>query len=353
MTTSAIPAHLRVQRSVPPTRNPPDGHSDFASFSHFLPESVTTLSVAYIGVQSATADWAQLADLLRVVDCGLQAEGGSDHHDRARYVDSAGFKTILIAAYWLQPSDFDRWWRHSGQDWVDPEMHSDGCGRFVESLQPTVERLETIVSSADGREGFGALADGTSPPIAEHGYWGSMRDRLPIAQVDTLAPGRLGPVVYHADDRVISVRLDANACVIRSGQDYSDTQGDERTYYLEYVEPRLRRGMDFLRAEGSTIGCYVNRYLQVLDDEFVPIEKSYAVSWWVDVAALEAWARSHPTHVAIFDSFMQHMSRFGQDAQLRLYHEVMVPDPHQQVFRYLDCHNGTGVLPAALASRAP
>ncbi|HET7742519.1 MAG TPA: phenylacetaldoxime dehydratase family protein [Mycobacterium sp.] len=64
------------------------------------------------------------------------------------------------------------------------------------------------------------------------------------------------------------------------------------------------------------------------------------------MAALEHWAKSHPTHVAIFNSFMRHMTRFDQDAQLRLYHEVMVPDANQQEFRYLDCHPNTGVLRA-------
>ena len=35
--------------------------------------------------------------------------------------------------------------------------------------------------------------------------------------------------------------------------------------YLDDVEPVLREGMDFLRDEGLAIGCYANRYMQVLD----------------------------------------------------------------------------------------
>ena len=34
--------------------------------------------------------------------------------------------------------------------------------------------------------------------------------------------------------------------------------------YLEDVEPVLSEGMDFLRDEGTPIGCYVNRYMRVL-----------------------------------------------------------------------------------------
>jgi aldoxime dehydratase len=36
--------------------------------------------------------------------------------------------------------------------------------------------------------------------------------------------------------------------------------------YLDEVEPVLRAGMDFLRDEGRTIGCYANRYMRVIDD---------------------------------------------------------------------------------------
>ncbi|MDT4998376.1 MAG: aliphatic aldoxime dehydratase [Mycobacterium sp.] len=346
MTASAIPHHLRVDRTVPPTRNPPKGDSAFASFSHILPETVTTLSIAYIGVQSATVSWERLADTIRNLDRDLEIDYGPDHHDRARFVDQAGYKTIVIAAYWLKPDCFTRWWNVDGLRWVDPETTPDGFGRFIETLQPSVDRVETIISSSEAREGFGAIAERTSPPIAEHGYWGSMRDRLPITQVDTVRRGDSGPT-FNLGRRVDVVRLDANACVIRSGQDYSDTRGDERQYYLQHVEPTLRRGMEFLRDSGLPIGCYVNRYVQIVDAEFAPTEKSYAVSWWVDMGSLEAWAKSHPTHVAIFASFMQHMTRFDQDARLRLYHEVMVPTFDQQVFRYLDCHPRTGLLAAS------
>jgi aldoxime dehydratase len=349
MTTSAIPRHLRVEWTIPPSRNPPVGDSDFASFSHFLPEAVTTLSVAYIGIQSDSAEWGELSAAIRTITGRLSGVDGPNHYDRARYVDSAGFKTIVIAAYWLEPRQFKRWWRTDGLAWASAATAPDGFGRFIESLQPSADRVETIVSSSEGREGFGAIAASMSPPIDEHGYWGSMRDRLPLSQVDEVRRGEFGPSVSR-EGRLNVVRLDTNAVIIRSGQAWSDTRGGERAYYLDNVEPNLRAGMDFLRDDGSTIGCYVNRFVQVIDADFLPVEKSYAVSWWVDMTALEAWAKSHPTHVAIFDSFMRHMAKFDQEARLRLYHEVMVPTSDQQVFCYLDCHPDTGVLPAAIRS---
>ena len=56
-----------------------------------------------------------------------------------------------------------------------------------------------------------------------------------------------------------------NICLIRSGQDWSDTDAAERKMYLDDVEPVLREGMDFLRDDGRSIGCFANRYMTVLD----------------------------------------------------------------------------------------
>jgi aldoxime dehydratase len=47
----------------------------------------------------------------------------------------------------------------------------------------------------------------------------------------------------------------ANLCLIRSGQDWGDTEADERRMYEQDVEPVLRAGMDFLRDEGLAIGA--------------------------------------------------------------------------------------------------
>ena len=45
MTASAVPHHLRVDRTVPPTHNPPKRGSTFASFSHVLPEATESYAV--------------------------------------------------------------------------------------------------------------------------------------------------------------------------------------------------------------------------------------------------------------------------------------------------------------------
>ena len=63
--------------------------------------------------------------------------------------------------------------------------------------------------------------------------------------------------------------------------------------YLRDVEPVLRAGMEFLRDEGATIGCYANRYVTVVKDGR-PTERSYGMSWWRSLAAAGALGRVAP-----------------------------------------------------------
>jgi aldoxime dehydratase len=70
------------------------------------------------------------------------------------------------------------------------------------------------------------------------------------------------------------------------------------------------------------------------------------MSWWKSLAALERWAESHPTHVAIFGAAMKYLSTLGPAAKLKLYHEVTVLRADEQRFEYLNCHEGTGLLRA-------
>ena len=116
--------------------------------------------------------------------------------------------------------------------------------------------------------------------------------------------------------------------------------------YLEDVEPVLRAGMDFLRDEGRPIGCWANRYVTVDGADGQPAQKRYGMSWWKSLAALERWAESHPTHVAIFGAAMKYLSTLGPAAKLRLYHEVTVVRADEQFFEYLNCREGTGMMAA-------
>ena len=246
---------------------------------------------------------------------------------------------MVSIAYWDDPARFDGWFDEHRESWLGDRVR-DGHGRWVEIIRPTVAEHETLFSSIGRPEGVAVLADGLSGDVQEHGYWGGMRDRIPLSQTDAMAP--TGAPVIERDGGRVRMRPADGICLIRSGQDWTDTDGDERRMYLEDVEPVLRAGMEFLRDEGRGIGCYSNRYLTVLRDGR-PVDRTFGLSWWRSLDALERWAESHPTHVAIFGAAMRYLGSLGPAARLRLYHEVSVATADEQYFEYVDCAPGTGL----------
>jgi aldoxime dehydratase len=217
---------------------------------------------------------------------------GPDHRDQARYIDEAGYHNILTILYWTDPQDFDRWREHH-ESWTGPQHKSVEAGFFSEVLQPSTRRFETLFSS-DHPDGVSLASEKLSGQIQEHGYLGSARDRIPLAQTDRLDPSGELSLQTDPSTGLVTLRAHGNLCLIRSGQDWTDTDGDERRMYLQDLEPVLRAGMDFLREDGLEIGCYANRYLRVTTDNGVETDKSFAMSWWRSLKDLETWSESHP-----------------------------------------------------------
>ena len=86
--------------------------------------------------------------------------------------------------------------------------------------------------------------------------------------------------------------------------------------------------------------------MQVLDGSGAATEKTFGQAYFSSLAALEHWAEHHPTHLAIFGTFMTTMAPLGDAMQLRLWHEVMVLPAQAQSFEYINCHDRTGLVSA-------
>jgi aldoxime dehydratase len=338
---SAIPLHLETPRTRH-KRVPDDYQPPYPSFVARYKPGVNRVVMAYFGLQYRGTASAAATDALADIAARFAAEGGPSHWDRAQYVDQAGYENVVSVAYWDDIARFDKWFAPAREAWTGTQR--GGIGTFIEVLRPTVARHETLFSSLGRPEGVAAIAGGMSGEVQEHAYWGGMRDRIPLSQTDPMLPG--GNPELIRDGARLRVQAHDNLCLIRSGQDWSDTETSERKLYLDDVEPVLREGMDFLRDDGLGIGCYANRYMRVLAAGGDASEKSYGQSWWKSLAALERWAESHPSHVRIFGAAMKYLSTLGPSAKLRLYHEVTVAAADEQFFEYLNCHARTGMLAA-------
>lgn len=345
---SAIAPHLHCPRTQA-RRAPPDYQPPYPARGVRFHPAVRQVVMGCFGAQApAGATAAALVPALAWIATAFAQPDGPDHWDRAEHVDACGWRNVISIGYWRDPLAYERWLAAHGQGWIEQPAFGAGVGTYCEVLKPSVQRFETLLSS-DRPEGIARAGDGLSGEIQEHGYWGGMRDRLPAAQVDALAGAGRPQVEVEACGSRWRVRPQHNLCLIRSGQDWTDTADGERSQYLADVEPVLRQGMDFLARDGQSVGCLSNRYLRVVDAQGRQVDKSFGMSWWTGVAALERWAESHPTHVAIFGAAMKYLASLGPAARLRLYHEVTVAAADEQHFEYANCHARTGLMAAACA----
>jgi len=338
---SSIAKHLLCPRTR--TRRIDDDYVPlYPAWSARTEPAVSEVVMGYFGVQGPVAGGeaqgdAAFCDLVAT----LAGADGPGHVDYARFVDGTGRGNRLAIAYWESAAAYARWRASPAVAgwWDSDDRLKDGVGYFREVLAPRMARFETAYSTPDHLEGVGVVMGGVSDVIQEHGYWGSMRDRIPLSQTDAMRPS--GALARQERGGRIVVSGHTNVAVIRSGQDWTDTTAEERRVYLEDIEPTLRAGMEFLRDQGPTIGCYSNRYVQVTDADGRAIDKSFGVSHWRSLADMERWAESHPTHLNIFVTFVE----LAQNVpSLRLYHEVSVLDAAAQQYEYINCAPGTGLM---------
>lgn len=345
---SSIPSHLRCPRTrtrrVSDTWKPP-----IPAYSARGEENIQQLVMAYFGVQSKGDDIKGRARAaFQEIVKSFKETDGPERHDLVQFVDGDGYLNLIAVAYWTDPALYAKWndSPEISSWWASDDRLQEGVGYFREILSPRMEQFETIFTHQHGPlEGVSILLGSMSEPIIEHGYWGSMRDRLPLSQSDTMDPsGQLSLIRGKPTlgGRVI-VSGHQNLTLIRSGEDWSKTEGEERRTWFEDIEPVLHEGMNYLRDDGLEAGCYCNRYVHHMDESGNLLEKGFGVSLWRSLSHLESWAESHHTHLQIFVTFNRLAKKFKE---LTLYHEVSVFDAGSQYFEYINCHPKTGVLRA-------
>jgi len=338
----AIPAHLKRERTCP-LSGPQDFIPKHASYSARFSEDVTALPMTYVGLQFPPG--TEVGPAVQVIENGIAGPLGPEFSDRARFVDKNGFENLLFALYWRGEENFRRWMISVGDDWWHSGLAVSGpIGAFHESFQPSVMDTETTFSHRHP-EGYTVLADKMSGKTDTHEYWGSARDRIPRAQFDELIPSKAVAPTQIAEEtrgRKIVVQPAENLCLLRSGQDWSETSNEERAFYLQEVKPFLEIGMEELTEKGAALGCYFNRYVQ-LEGSNGQLEKTYSLSAWRSLTDLEAWVKA-ATHLQIFGAGIRHYKQAGDKAKLRLYHELMVLKADNQSFEYFNCHRDTGML---------
>jgi aldoxime dehydratase len=175
-----------------------------------------------------------------------------------------------------------------------------------------------------------------------------MRDRIRLSAKDDLKNVESVetplPAQIQDNGKRVLVTPPENMCAIRSGQNWSFCDADEKAYYLKNMHPVLQEGMSYLRDNPRETRCYSLRFVDNKDSSWETLEQSFGLGYSTDVYAFEDWAKSHPTHLAIFGGFMEMVETFGEELKLRLWHEVTLLPRDDCEFEYIACHPKTGLL---------
>ena len=276
------------------TANRPEGHVPQvpAWTAVDLPER-TVFSMLFVR-GAATGPVEALLDSVRTGD------DTPGHAERARVVNAAEPTTVLLG-YWTDPNRHERWRARA-----DVAAALAAPGVLEETATIPADRWETLHSTEHVTPGVRNLLPAKLTDV--HEYWGAARDRISASATSDLGAEPAEPVP-------------GNLCLIRSGQIWEHCGEREREIYFGGVEPNLTAGIDFLDDHPET-GCLAARFLreQTLDGE--DLESTSFVGWFDELRSLEEWAKSHPTHLVIFDSFLAMVGKLEGQIGLRLWHEV-------------------------------
>ncbi|QTX05377.1 phenylacetaldoxime dehydratase family protein [Agromyces archimandritae] len=335
-------------RRIPERR--PAGHRPRAPrWSAEFERPFTAVTSDYYAVQVRDASDPAVDVFLDIAAASVDA-GVGDAPDASEILThrTADAVDVIFLGYWTDPTRHARWARHSalGRWFRDLDAAEVEHGAWRETIQVPLERAETIYSSPDREFGFAACEGIRLGSTTSNGYFGAARDRMPLSAIDPLeapAPHTRRESVPSAGRR-LRAALGLNVAVIRSGQYWEASTGEQLEDYERELEPKLLAGMDYLATNPDDTGTISLRILRSGDPRTVPARRETSVlGHFSSLEQLETWAANHATHAAIYEHAIAKNRQYGEARQVTTWHEVFVLAESTR-FEYVNCHPATGVL---------
>lgn len=334
-----------------------------------LPDTVTELAVAYVGLQvhSISPD----SELARSQAFDAVSKWLSKDADRPLIVEKldvvSGWDitdTTVWICYWTSVVSSAGALERLNLRGIHNSLGtagSDSIGLWRESFTPDLSRFETNYAGTDYRPGVAKVSGSEQVSHNTTGYWGAARDRIPASAYEKLGGDttngeedgdREDPVTsrihdrsrgrYYAGDNKHTIAH------IRSGQFWENCPEEEAEAYETKLEPALREGLRDIGERPLESGDFGTRFLRnahpVGDNSTYPRKETCGAGFFRSLADMEKWAKECPSHHTIFNGAMKHKARFGAAAKFRTWHEVSVLRPGEASFEYRDCTPRTGAL---------
>ncbi|ARP84664.1 phenylacetaldoxime dehydratase [Bordetella genomosp. 8] len=342
--------HVEYPRTEPLRR--PDSHSPGApKFSVRWDKPVASIVSDYIAVQHAADDRDTPVAFFQRVRDAMGRANGPDSFEELRHRDQAGWVNSIVVAYWTDATKYEAWRREDRfNHWLsEPERERGDSGYWRETFVVPYDRHETIFSERFYTAGIARTDRGSLQPMYVAGYFGAMRDRIPLAAIDPLrSPCAHAPARDYrgGPKKRIRVTLPINVVAIRSGQYWAMAEAEQLSDYETNLQPKLEAGMQSLKDAPDETGCLVLRDLVNLDADGNERRETSKYGYFLSLAKLEEWSAGHAKHLDIFKHALAMRRKYGDRRSVVTWHEVFVLGS-SPILEYVNCHAETGLLPYA------
>lgn len=318
-------------------------------WSFQLPPDCMQMRVGFLAVQGLDDAALERSAFFRWAKDALSHVAGPTTFDHARFTDTQGLRNHVIAAYWIDDGRFERWRADEALQswWTSKERLQNETGVWREVLRVPRERQESIYWR-DYPAGLMSSEDVSVYPTPYCGYYGAMRDRIPLAahdpldaQADATLVENSGRTGYGERWRITPPH---NLAVIRSANTWGHMDEEQLADYEANLKKPLAHGMAYLRESPLPTGCASLRMQSKFDTHGRALPEEHALGHFLSLRHMEKWAENHATHAAIFKAAISRYKRYGKDNQLRTWHEVYVLPAGDQLFEYIHCGPETGLL---------
>lgn len=342
-----------------PLRKPKNHRLPIPRWHLALATTVTHVFTTYIGVQSRSYDEATTqtrTQFSSAIKNWLMSDSGPAASESFTMIGGAeGPDSSVWVCYWLDRAKYHQ----SFEDFPLAKLFSglgetgrSSIGVWRESFTTAIPRLETNYSGLDYLPGLARLPGAGTTEHNLSAYWGAARDRIPDSAHDLFPKSAYAKPIAGVPKGLGQHLVGTNPhnlAHIRSGQFWENSGQQEADAYEEKLEPTLHKGLQYLWENPKETEAMSVRYLRNEPEDADssngrPRKESCGAAFFRSLDKLEEWAKTHPSHLAIYRGALSHYKEFGDHRRLRTWHEVSILEEGNAVFEYINCTPETGVI---------
>ena len=307
---------------------------------------------AQFGVQGPKADSGEqfIKDLRRL----FSLEHGPRRIERCHHWDAAGCHEDILMAYWMETDEYGKWLELPDvSSWWSNLPLTGELGYWREVLSPDTDRFGFLGFGLNEKRRVGCIHAVRSKATEKFGYWGGYRDRFTASKVDKFEPefalSKLPPQLGETRGRRVQRSATEKHMFRPRRRETTHVSPQEREGWEKRVKPVFDKWIAYLRDNPSLSGAVCLRdTMEQNIDTGADYEKHNTLIYFVSLRHMERAARTQPSHVALYNSYMGMMTDLGAASvipEMMIWAEAHIVSRESVEAEYVNCHNRTGLMP--------